>query len=262
MKITRVEQRGNMGVVGRIWQLVSTNINSFVKEAEDPEKILETAIEKVEKELIVIRRAIAQAIALQKRTERQIKISQNQAQEWYRRAELAINQREEKIAEEALLRRIPHLEQQSILEKQIQEQETVLNKLKLQMRMVEGKLAEMKMQKNLYIARITSATAEQKLQEVTGSLSTTGAAAALEKLETQVLELEEIVKLSKDPLERKFNKLEANQKLEMELTQIREKNQKIQKKLNPQLSRRVSIESRKYEEITEIEKLKAEIEKI
>ena len=56
-----------------------------MSQAEDPEKILEQTVLDMQEDLFQLRQAVAQAIATQKRTERQCSQSQSTADEWYRR---------------------------------------------------------------------------------------------------------------------------------------------------------------------------------
>lgn len=236
-----------MGLLGRVWQVVRSNIQNLVDETEDPESVLEASIENVEQNLVGIRRAIAHAIALQKRTERQLKAYQTQAESWYRRAELALTQQQEGLAREALTRRLPYLQQVDFLHKQVQAQQENIAQLKGQMRLVEVKLSEMKIKKDLYIARIKSAIATQKLQDVIYNFSESTAGIALEKVEKKLWELEAEAELNSDPLEEKFRSLSASQDIEAQLTQIKSRTQ-----LQPPLT----------SDSNDIEQLRAEIEQI
>ena len=84
-----------MGLLDRIGRLIRANFNSLVSGAEDPEKILEQAVADMQDDLIDLRQSVAQAIATQKRTERQYAQANNQAKEWYGRAQLALQKGEE-----------------------------------------------------------------------------------------------------------------------------------------------------------------------
>lgn len=218
-----------MNLLDRLWELVRSSFNSAME--EDPEKILEATIEELETELISLRQSLAQAIALSKRTERQIKHNQAYAQQWYQRAQLAIKQQQEDLARESLFRRQSNLAQIESLQLQLPAQLETIKQLKKQLRILETKVAEMKLKKDLYIARYRSAAMQQKL-------ATLGDIEALEKIEQKLLEQEAQAELSSDPLEAQFNKLQANIQVEAELTKI------------------------KTESSSEIERLKSEIDKI
>lgn len=202
-----------MGLLDRLSRVVRSNFGSFVSQSEDPEKILEQALEEMQANLIQLRQAVAQAIATQKRTERQCDQAKSMAQEWYNRAQLALQKGEEAMAREALTRRKTYADTANAMEAQILEQKDVVSRLKENMRLLEGKLIEAKTKKDMYIARARSAEASQRLQEMIGQVGTTGAIAAFEQMEERVLNLEAraeaVAELNAgDSLERKFAALE------------------------------------------------------
>ena len=70
-----------MGLLDRIGRVIRANLNSLVRGAEDPEKILEQTVTEMQEDLIQLRQSVAQAIATQKRTERQQSQAQSMADE-------------------------------------------------------------------------------------------------------------------------------------------------------------------------------------
>ncbi|MGL4622036.1 MAG: PspA/IM30 family protein, partial [Chroococcidiopsis sp.] len=94
-----------MGLIDRILRVIRANFNALVGQAEDPEKILEQTVMDMQEDLVQLRQAVAQAIATQKRTERQAHQAQSNSEEWYRRAQLALQQGNDVLAREALTRR-------------------------------------------------------------------------------------------------------------------------------------------------------------
>jgi phage shock protein A len=202
-----------MGLFDRALRVIRANLNGVVNQAEDPEKILEQALVEMQENLIQLRQAVAQAIATQKRTERQSAQAKSTAQEWYNRAELALQRGEEDLARQALTRRQSYLESAQAMEAQLGQQQGVVTKMKENMRRLEVKIAEAKTQKDMYIARARSAEASQRIQEMIGSPGTGGSIAAFEQMEQRVMELEArseaLEELSGDPLERQFAALEG-----------------------------------------------------
>ena len=81
-----------MEVMKRILRVLRANVNSWLNSAEDPEKILEKTVLEMQENLVELRRGVAGAIAIQKRTERQATAAESTAEEWYRRAKLALQQ--------------------------------------------------------------------------------------------------------------------------------------------------------------------------
>lgn len=204
-----------MGLFERTFRTLRANLNSLVSQAEDPEKILEQALVDMEDNLLQLRQAVAQAIATQKRTERQSAQAKTTAQEWYNRAELALQKGDETTARQALTRRQSSLETSQAMDNQLEQQLQVLAVMKENMHRLETKIAEAKTKKDLYIARARSAEASQRLQEMIGGVGTGGSLAAFDKMEQRVLDLEArseaLKELSEDPLERQFTALEGNQ---------------------------------------------------
>jgi phage shock protein A len=204
-----------MGLFDRIGRVVRANLNSLISQAEDPEKILEQTVMDMQDDLIKLRQAVAQAIATQKRTERQCSQAQINAEEWYRRAQLALQKGDEVLARDALNRRKALQETAHALQTQIDQQRGIVNKLKDNMRTLESKLAEAKTKKDIYIARARSAQASQRLNEMLGNVGTRDARAAFDRMEQKVLQIEAeaeaIAELnSEGNLEKQFKALESS----------------------------------------------------
>lgn len=216
-----------MGLVDRILRLIRANLNDLLGQAEDPEKILEQAVEDMQQDLIQLRQAVASAIASQKRTERQASQAQTLAQDWYNKAQLALNKGDDNLAREALTRRKSYQETAKALQTQLSEQTGLVTKLKENMRTVESKISEAKTKKDLYIARARSAHASNKINEMLGHVGTGSAMKAFEKMEEKVLELEAqseaLQELGGDQLEKKYAALEAGNDIEAELAAMKTK---------------------------------------
>lgn len=214
-----------MGLFDRIWRLIRATLNSWVSQAEDPEKILEQTVMDMQEDLVQLRMAVAQAIATQKRTERQAAQAQTTGEDWYRRAQVALQKGEDSLAREALTRRKSYQETAEAMQKQLQEQTVVVNQLKDNMRVLEGKIAEAKMKKDLYIARARSAQASQKIQEMIGQIGTSGSMAAFERMEDKVLQLEAqaeaMQELGTDQLEKQFEALGEADDIDAELAAMK-----------------------------------------
>jgi phage shock protein A len=202
-----------MGLFDRVWRLVRANLGSAVSQAEDPEKVLEQAMADMQANLIQLRQAVAQAIATQKRTERQSAQAKVTAQEWYNRAELALQKGEDDLARQALTRRQTYLQSAQAMDAQLAQQGDVVASLKDNMRRLEAKIADARTKKDLYLARARSAEASQRIQEMLGQTGTGGSIAAFERMEQRVMDLEAqseaLAELSGDPLERQFAALEG-----------------------------------------------------
>ncbi len=204
-----------MGLLDRLSRLIRATLNDLIGRAEDPEKILEQTVIDMQEDLIQLRQAVAQAIATQKRTERQCSQSQTSAEEWYLRAQLAVQKGDEHLAREALSRRQMLQETATALQAQLDQQRGIVEKLKQNMRLLEGKISDAKTKKDMYIARARSAKASQRLNEMLGNVGTQDAMAAFERMEEKVLQLESqaeaVAELNEgDSIEKQFKNLESS----------------------------------------------------
>ncbi|MCT7992917.1 PspA/IM30 family protein [Laspinema olomoucense] len=214
-----------MGLFDRIMRVIRANINSLINKAEDPEKILEQTMIEMQGDLTQLRQAVAVAIATQKRTERQYSQAQSTADEWYRRAQLALQKGDDNLAREALTRRKSYQDTATSMKAQIDQQTRVVEQLKQNMRALEGKIVEARTKKDLYIARARSAQASERLNEMLGNVGTGNAMAAFERMEEKVMQLEArseaVASLGGDDLEKKFASLESGGDVDEELTALK-----------------------------------------
>ena len=214
-----------MGLLDRILRVIRANFNSLISQAEDPEKILEQTVLDMQEELIQLRQAVAQAIATQKRTERQCSQAQTSADEWYRRAQLALQKGDETLAREALTRRKSYQETAAAMSSQISQQSAIVTQLKQNMMKLESKISEAKTKKDLYIARARSAKATQQINEMLGQVGTGSALQAFERMEDKVLQMEAqaeaVAELGMDDLERRIAALGEADEVEAELAAMK-----------------------------------------
>lgn len=215
-----------MGFLDRVSRVVRANLNNLISQAEDPEKILEQTVIEMQDNLIQLRQAVAQAIATQKRTERQAAQAESSADEWYRRAQLALQKGDEALAREALSRRKSYQDTADALNSQIQQQKGVVVKLRENMVKLESKLSEAKTKKDMYIARARSAKASQQLNEMLNRVGTNRALDAFERMEEKVMQLEAQAEAtaelnSGDDVEKQFRALESGNDVDSELAALK-----------------------------------------
>jgi len=224
-----------MGLIDRILRIIRANLNALIGQAEDPEKILEQTVIDMQEDLIQLRQAVAAAIATQKRTERQAHQAQSTADQWYQRAQLALQQGNDVLAREALTKRKSYQETATAMTAQIEQQNSIVGRLKKDMQTLETKIAEARTKKDMYIARARSAQASARLNEMLGGINTSNSLNAFERMEEKVLQLEAqseaIAELGTDDLQKKFASLEASNDIDAELAAM--KTQLLSGKENP-----------------------------
>jgi phage shock protein A len=214
-----------MGLFDRVSRLVRSNVNSAISNAEDPEKILDQTILDMQEDLVQFRQAVATAIASTKRLEQQYTQNQNQANEWYRRAQLALQKGDETLAKEALTRKQSFAETAASMKAQLDSSSAQVTKLKRNMTALESKLAESKTKKEMLKARAKAAKANEQLTKSISNVDSSSAMAAFERMEDKVLQMEAsseaLTELASDSLESQFAALEMGSGVDVELEEMK-----------------------------------------
>ncbi len=210
-----------MGLFDRVSRVVRSNLNAAVSSAEDPEKLLEQTVIDMQEDQVQLRQAVAQAMASQKRLQQQHNQAQTQANEWQRRAQLALQKGDENLAREALTRRKTFAETANGMQAQLGQQTTQVDALKRNMTALESKIAEAKTKKEMLTARARAAKASEQINKAMGRVDTGSAMGAFDRMEDKVLQMEArseaVAELAGDDLESQFARLESGSDVDAEL---------------------------------------------
>ena len=147
-------------------------------------------MEDMQTDLIRLRQAAAEVTASEKRMQAKYEQAQKTADEWYRRAELALGKNDEELAREALSRRKAFQDNANMLRSQLDQQSKAVETLIGNMRVLESKLAEAKLKKDTLKARAQSAKSARAITDMVAGLNTGSAVGAFEKMEDKVLAME------------------------------------------------------------------------
>ncbi|KAB2611238.1 membrane-associated 30 kDa protein [Pyrus ussuriensis x Pyrus communis] len=203
-----------MNLFDRFARVVKSYANALVSTFEDPEKILEQAVLEMNDDLTKMRQATAQVLASQKRMENKYKAAAQASEDWYRKAQLALQKGEEDLAREALKRRKSFADNASTLKSQLDQQKAVVDNLVSNTRLLESKIQEARSKKDTLKARAQSAKTATKVSEMVGNVNTSSALSAFDKMEEKVLAMESqaeaLGQLTTDDLEGKFALLEGS----------------------------------------------------
>ncbi|PNT31238.1 hypothetical protein POPTR_006G123600v4 [Populus trichocarpa] len=203
-----------MNLFDRFARVVKSYANAIVSSFEDPEKILEQTVLEMNDDLTKMRQATAQVLASQKRLENKYNATQQASEEWYRKAQLALQKGEEDLAREALKRRKTYADNANSFKAQLDQQRSVVENLISNTRLLESKIQEAKSKKDTLKARAQSAKTATKVNEMLGNVNTSNALSAFEKMEEKVLamesEAEALGQLTTNELDGKFALLEGS----------------------------------------------------
>ncbi|KAF5452579.1 hypothetical protein F2P56_027559, partial [Juglans regia] len=218
-KQSHSRQRGGslaagMNLFDRFARVVKSYANAIISSFEDPEKILEQTVLEMNDDLTKMRQATAQVLASQKQLENKYKAAQLASEDWYRKAQFALQKGEEDLAREALKRRKSYADNANALKAQLDQQKTVVENLVSNTRLLESKIQEARSKKDTLKARAQSAKTTSKVSEMLGNVNTSNALGAFEKMEEKVLAMESqaeaLGQLTTDDLDGKFALLEGS----------------------------------------------------
>lgn len=161
------------------------------------------------------------------------------AEDWYKRAQLALEKGEESLAKEALTRRQQQIDEAENLQQQIDVQGASIDKLYEGMQALESKILESKSKKEQMIARARTAQSTQKVNDMLGGITGKTSMDAFNRMEEKVEALEAAAEVSAEmgslggnalpgsgSLESQFKALEGSNAVDEEL-------QKMKGLLNP-----------------------------
>jgi phage shock protein A len=221
-----------MGIFDRFKRVVKSNLNDMISKAENPEKMLNQLIVDMNEQLIESKKAVASAIADEKKLERMTNQHLIQGDEWERKARLALKAGKEDLAKEALLRKQEFANLSRQYREQYEAQHDSVEKLKQSLRGLQQKIEEAQRKKNLLIARAKRAEAQKRIQSTIGSIANNSAfdafdkmASKVDRIEAEVDAMQELEDMSgKDDIEQQFAALESSDaSAELMLEDLRKK---------------------------------------
>jgi len=185
-----------MGILDRLSSLLRSNINDLISRAEDPEKMLNQILVDMRGQLAKAKQQVAAAIADEKRLRDQADQEFKQSQDWEQKAMLAIKEKRDDLAKQALVRQSEHAQHGAQLEQTWEQHRLETEKLKNSLRDLNDKIEEAKRKKNLLIARQRRAQAQQRIHETMSSMSEKSAFEAFARMEERIENNERQLKAS------------------------------------------------------------------
>jgi len=206
-----------MGIFARLGTLIKSNINDLISRAENPEKMLNQVLLDMQQQLVEAKKAVAMAIADEKKLNKQYQAELDKAKEWERKAMVAVRAGDDGLARQALVRKQEHENIAAQFQQQWVQQKAAVEKLKDALRLLNQKIEEAKRKKNILIARKKRAEAQAQIAATMQGLGDTSAFDTFERMAEQINMLEAEAEagaelageISGDNLEAKFLQLEA-----------------------------------------------------
>ena len=179
-----------MGIFSRLSDIVNSNLNALLARAEDPEKLIRLVIQEMEDTLVEVRSAAVRGIAERKDLERRTETLKREAEDWDRKAELALTKGREDLARGALLAKTRATAAADAAASQLAQVAEALARQNEDIGKLQAKLTDAKTRQRALIARHTTAASRLKLRRTLYNERITDAFARFEQVERALDEAE------------------------------------------------------------------------
>jgi len=116
----------------------------MISKAENPEKMLNQLLIDMNEQMIESKKAVAMAIADEKKLERDALENKRQAEDWEKKAMLAVRSNRDDLAKEALLRKQEYAGYAASFQKEYESQHTSVEQLKDALRQLQAEFPSVK----------------------------------------------------------------------------------------------------------------------
>nr|WP_321985039.1 phage shock protein PspA [uncultured Lichenicoccus sp.] len=218
-----------MSIFSRLTDIVNSNINAILANAEDPRKIIRLIIQEMEDTLVEVRSSAVQTIAERREIERRLEMLARDEAEWQRKAELALSREREDLARGALQARAHVTKTREALDQQREQIVAGLAQQNEDIAKLQAKLADAKSREQALVSRHGLASSRVKLRETLYDERIGDAFSRFEQVERNLDVLEgrvESYDLGRRSLEDELAGLETDEKVESELDALRARMQR------------------------------------
>jgi len=216
-----------MALLERVSTLVRANLNDLIDKAEDPEKMIKQVILDMQNQLLQVKTQVAIAIADQHLLEKKKEENEEKVKEWMRKAELAVDKKQDDLARAALLRVESYRETSASFAQQVEDQRAQVENLKAALRSLDQKLAEANAKADLLIAQHRRARAVSRASDAHSGMAANAKSTTFDRMRHKVAREEAVgqakTELLADDVEDRLAKLEKEDRIEQLLTELKTK---------------------------------------
>jgi phage shock protein A len=214
-----------MALLERVATLVRANLNDLIDKAEEPEKMIKQVILDMQNQLLQVKTQVAIAIADQHLLEKKQKENADKVAEWMRKAELAVDKKEDDLARASLLRVESYRELSESFTQQVADQKAQVENLKTALRQLEQKLTEAVAKADVLVAQQRRARAVGKASDARIASGDGSKVAAFDRMKRKVAHSEAMSQakseIAADNIEERLAALEKQDRIEQLLMEIK-----------------------------------------
>jgi phage shock protein A len=181
-----------MALLERVSTLVRANLNDLIDKAEEPEKMIKQVILDMQNQLLQVKTQVAIAIADQHLLEKKQKENADKVAEWMRKAELAVDKKEDDLARASLQRVESYRELSENFTQQVADQKAQVENLKCALRKLDQKLTEAEAKADVLMAQQRRARAVTKASDARMAMGDSSKAATFDRMKRKVAHSEAV----------------------------------------------------------------------
>ncbi len=230
-----------MAILDRIKRIISSNINSLIEKAEDPESLLNELIREMDENIINLRNEIIKSIAGEKRLARRVESAKEKIRIWQENSEKAVQDGNDELAKKAIARKIQEEQRMGDLVEHHNRALGASRSMKEQLRILEDKVQDARRRKEILVARKRNARTQQAMLSATQGFSkaaresdallaesesestdTSSLEDEILRIETEVEAMQELA-VKEPTLEEVFEKSRIEEEIERRLKELKDK---------------------------------------
>jgi phage shock protein A len=216
-----------MALLERVSTLVRANLNDLVDKAEHPEKMIKQVILDMQNQFLQVKTQVAIAIADQHLLDKKRAENEDKVAEWMRKAELAVDKKQDDLARAALQRVESYRDLSEGYAQQVTDQKAQVDNLKTALRQLEQKLTEAQAKADLLIAQHRRARAVSKASDAKMATGNGSSVAAFDRMKHKVAHSQATSQakseMAADDVEDRLAALEKEDRIEQLLVELKAK---------------------------------------
>jgi phage shock protein A len=219
-----MEAENEMSIFSRMTDIINSNINALLDKAEDPEKMVRLIIQEMEEALVEVRSTCARAIADKKELARRQELLAAEAQEWERKAEVAVSRGRDDLAKGALVERNKAQEASDAISRELQIIDEALGKLNTDVAALQAKIKDAKARQQAIVMRGKTAQTRLGVRRQLNDHNIEDAMHRFESYERKMDDLEgqiEAYDMGQRTLSEEIAELETDEDIDAELEELK-----------------------------------------
>lgn len=222
-----------MGIFSRLNRVIKSNLNSLLDQAEDPDKLIGQTVDDMKSALNKARQELVTTMGAAKRLDKKAAELDEEANDWERKAVLALEQDDEDLAREALKQKARTLEQAVRTREQAAGQAASSDQMRDALERIGDKVSDLEARRSTLASQVRKAREQAPTVTGAGAAFKGSAFEDLEHMADRIDQLDaeiEAHNVLDDPrraeLDSRFRELEsdkADDSIEDELSELKKK---------------------------------------